>query len=335
MLTGVALAWQRIRNGKDGNSASGTIIRDWRKELRLPRSHTTANRCWEQVVLSVPLLTSKAAANERNILHLSATELRAISSHFLRSTTASNVDTIRAYKVLGGHPLELPDNCHSQAPPQPIAVIGLGCRLSQRINTVADLWVALCQEADDTLPRRAPSESPPAGSSPAEEYWQQEVFSVDADFWGLSETERSALRPQQLLVMETVWHALEDAGITREEVCLSVIKTIEGSPKERSARKQANTLVGDTLQEASTDLSLLCTNDLLQTFFKTHSLQTVEWASSSVSTVPAVRGLVLLLARPTPTRPRTAQTTRSQIVSQVYLIGMDHRSLWTLAARLP
>ncbi|KAA0101254.1 SDR family NAD(P)-dependent oxidoreductase [Mycolicibacterium sp. P1-18] len=111
----------------------------------------------------------------------------------------------------------------AETPVSPIAVIGMGCRLPGGIDSPAGLWAALLR-GDNAVT------TVPLDRWDAEEYYDPEpgvpgrsiskwgafiddVAGFDNDFFNISEREAIAIDPQQRLLMETAWEAVEHAGI--------------------------------------------------------------------------------------------------------------------------
>ena len=106
---------------------------------------------------------------------------------------------------------------------EPIAIIGMGCRFAQGVQTPQALWELLRRGVD------AVTEVPasrwdvdryydPDPDAPGKSYsrWGSFIDNVDrfdADFFGVSPREAVNLDPQQRLLMEVTWEALENAAL--------------------------------------------------------------------------------------------------------------------------
>jgi polyketide synthase 5 len=104
-----------------------------------------------------------------------------------------------------------------------VAVIGMACRLPGGIDSPQRFWEALLRGEDHVT-------KVPIDRWDAEEYYDPEpgvpgrsvskwgaflndIAGFDADFFGISEREATAIDPQHRLLMETAWEAVEHAGI--------------------------------------------------------------------------------------------------------------------------
>src|SRR6478752_6630339 len=109
---------------------------------------------------------------------------------------------------------------------EPIAVVGMGCRLPGGVNSSEEFW-RLLQEGRSGIVR-VPAERWDADAFYNEDYtepgticttkggfitsWQPDQF--DAEFFGISPREAAAMDPQQRVLLEVAWHAIEHARIS-------------------------------------------------------------------------------------------------------------------------
>lgn len=106
--------------------------------------------------------------------------------------------------------------------PEPIAVIGIGCRFPGGVYTAEAFWELLRDGRDGRI--EVPAERwdvgtfyDPDPSVPDKAYTRlgnflPDLSLFDADFFGLSPREAVRTDPQQRLLLETTWQALENAG---------------------------------------------------------------------------------------------------------------------------
>ncbi|MET8183081.1 beta-ketoacyl synthase N-terminal-like domain-containing protein [Streptomyces sp. NPDC005336] len=106
-------------------------------------------------------------------------------------------------------------------PPEPVAVVGMACRLPHASSPSA-FWRLLRhgEDAVTTMPadrRQADTAMDPGRPAPA---WSggflDRVDTFDPGFFGISPREAVAMDPQQRLMLELAWEAFEDAGIRPE-----------------------------------------------------------------------------------------------------------------------
>jgi acyl transferase domain-containing protein len=105
----------------------------------------------------------------------------------------------------------------------PAAVIGMGLRLPGSLRSPEDYWDFLCREGNAVT--EIPGDRPglravydPAIGKPGRSYVDRAAFlddiaSFDAGFFGISQREAELLDPQQRMLLETAWEALERAGL--------------------------------------------------------------------------------------------------------------------------
>ncbi len=110
-----------------------------------------------------------------------------------------------------------------QAGAEPVAVIGIGCRFPGEADTPEAFWQLLLDN------RNTAGEVPPERWRPYEELgpeystvlrralrkgsFLEGIDQFDAEFFGISPREAELMDPQQRILVEVVWEALEHAGI--------------------------------------------------------------------------------------------------------------------------
>jgi phthiocerol/phenolphthiocerol synthesis type-I polyketide synthase D len=113
---------------------------------------------------------------------------------------------------------------------EPIAVVGMACRLPGGVSTPADYWQLLHDGVSGVI--RVPENRWDADAYFSEDHtrpgticnreggfltsWQPDQF--DAEFFGISPREAAAMDPQQRLLLEVAWEALENAGVTPKAI---------------------------------------------------------------------------------------------------------------------
>lgn len=106
---------------------------------------------------------------------------------------------------------------------EPIAVVGMGCRLPGNVGSPESYWKLLCAGVDATSqlpPDRWDKESffDPDAEAPGKMYcWHggflENVDKFDPYFFDISPREAVNMDPQQRLLLEVSWEALEHSGI--------------------------------------------------------------------------------------------------------------------------
>src|SRR4051795_12103410 len=117
-----------------------------------------------------------------------------------------------------------------KADTEPIAVVGMGCRLPGGVNNPGEYWRLLCDGSSGIV--RVPANRWDADAYYSDDHtvpgticsreggfltsWKPDEF--DAEFFGMSPREAAGMDPQQRLLLEVAWEALENGGITAQAI---------------------------------------------------------------------------------------------------------------------
>jgi acyl transferase domain-containing protein/NADPH:quinone reductase-like Zn-dependent oxidoreductase/NADP-dependent 3-hydroxy acid dehydrogenase YdfG/acyl carrier protein len=107
---------------------------------------------------------------------------------------------------------------------EPIAIVGMGCRFPGGVNSPDDLWQLLCAEREtvSAFPTDrgwnldalfGPDPDAPGATYVRAGSFVDNVGDFDAAFFGISPREAQAMDPQQRMLLEVTWEALERAEI--------------------------------------------------------------------------------------------------------------------------
>lgn len=132
-------------------------------------------------------------------------------------------NALRKIKRLN-HELEtLKDQQH-----EAIAIVGIGCRYPGADSGVEQFWANLCEGVDSVSPltdqrwdqqRHFDAQMPLPGKtySPSAGLLD-DVLRFDAELFGITPREAECMDPQQRILLEVTWQALEDAGMAPDTV---------------------------------------------------------------------------------------------------------------------
>ncbi len=140
----------------------------------------------------------------------------------------------------------------TEASVEPIAIIGASCRFPGGADTLDDYWQLLVQGHDgisevpeerwDAKAYYDPNPDAPGKiCSPLGGFLSQSAYAFDASFFGISPREAESLDPQQRLLMELSWEAIEHANILPE----SLFKTNTGVFIGLSSLDNATRIIGE------------------------------------------------------------------------------------------
>ncbi len=111
---------------------------------------------------------------------------------------------------------------------EPLAIVGIGCRLPGGSDSVDSLWNLLCSETDATsvVPESRWNADRYHDPNPAKVGkivarrggFLSEIDQFDPQFFGISPREAHSLDPQQRLLLHVAWEALEDGGIPADSL---------------------------------------------------------------------------------------------------------------------
>ena len=121
---------------------------------------------------------------------------------------------------------------------EPIAVLGIGCRLPGKVSGPESFWQLLVDGRDavsevpaDRWDADAFYDPDPQAPGRMTTKWGgfvDDVAGFDADFFGITPREAVAMDPQQRILLEVAWEALEHAGLAPDSLSGSRTAAIMG-----------------------------------------------------------------------------------------------------------
>ncbi|MCX5008924.1 SDR family NAD(P)-dependent oxidoreductase [Streptomyces sp. NBC_00638] len=146
-----------------------------------------------------------------------------LSAHLLATALATDGRATRR-----GAPDPRSSRTPAPASDEPLALVAMACRLPGGVNDPEGLWHLVAEGRDAVGPFPADrwdveslhDPDPEAlGTSYAKEGgFLDDLESFDAGFFGITAKEAAAMDPQQRMLLETAWEALERAGIVPAEL---------------------------------------------------------------------------------------------------------------------
>ncbi|WOX07863.1 type I polyketide synthase [Streptomyces sp. N50] len=171
----------------------------------------------DDVPLDRPLAELGMSSRDAVVL---AGELSSLTGHELPATLLWEAPTVDALveRVCGtAMRTAVQANPVAAAPGEPVAVIGVGCRLPGGVRGPADYWRLLIDGVDaiSRAPedRRADFTAFPPPETPLYGGYLDDIAGFDADFFRITPREAAVMDPQQRILLEVVRETLDHAAV--------------------------------------------------------------------------------------------------------------------------
>jgi acyl transferase domain-containing protein len=124
--------------------------------------------------------------------------------------------------------------------PKRMAIIGMSCRLPGQVSTADDLW-GLCSRAKSTwseVPKarfnadafhHPNPDRPGSYNARGAHFLKEDVGLFDAPFFNITLQEAVSLDPQQRIILECTYEALENAGISATSIASTNVGVFAGA----------------------------------------------------------------------------------------------------------
>ncbi|KAI2618913.1 beta-ketoacyl synthase [Hypoxylon sp. NC1633] len=124
---------------------------------------------------------------------------------------------------------EIPETASSYAV-QPIAVVGIGCRMPGNVRSPSDLWELLMSKGVANVPRVPPSrfnidafihpssERPGSLNVSGGYFLEDDPYDFSPGLFNISPIEASWMDPQQRILLEVVYEAFESSGTPMDKI---------------------------------------------------------------------------------------------------------------------
>jgi acyl transferase domain-containing protein/surfactin synthase thioesterase subunit/acyl carrier protein len=122
------------------------------------------------------------------------------------------------------------DNNDINTTADPVAIVGIACRLPGEAVDLEQFWKVLISESEtctqipdekfniERYSRNADERLHPISKTSSAHFLKDPIDEFDAEFFGISRKEAASMDPQHRLLLQSTYHALEDSGLTLEQI---------------------------------------------------------------------------------------------------------------------